>query len=248
MMLQDGLFKRFPKPDFCLALHCEALEKIGTVRFTEGLTMANVDTVDVVVKGKGGHGAAPHTTVDPVVLAARIILDLQTLVSREVNPTDPAVVTVGSIHGGTKHNVIPNEVKLQLTVRSMKEAVRDHLLKGIERISKAAAAGARAAEPDVVVNLDEYTPATLNDVKLTKRMVGVFKEALGDANVTERPPIMGGEDFGRYGREGTPIFLYSSALSRRTGTTPPRSPAASPSRPCTPTPMPPPPSRASGPG
>jgi amidohydrolase len=162
----------------------------------------------VVVKGKGGHGAAPHTTVDPVVLAARIVLDLQTLVSREINPTDPAVVTVGSIHGGTKHNVIPNDVTLQLTVRSTKDSVRDHLLKGIERIAKAAAAGARAPEPEVKVNLDEYTPATLNDVKLTRRMVGVFKEALGDANVTERPPIMGGEDFGRYGREGIPIFLY----------------------------------------
>jgi amidohydrolase len=208
MMLEDGLFKRFPKPDYCLALHCDALEQVGTVRFTEGLAMANVDTVDVVVKGKGGHGAAPHTTVDPVVLAARIVLDLQTLVSREVNPTDPAVVTVGSIHGGTKHNVIPNEVTLQLTVRSTKDTVRDHLLKGIERIVKAAAVGARAAEPEVKVNLDEFTPATLNDVKLTRRMVGVFKEALGDSTVTERAPIMGGEDFGRYGREGIPIFLY----------------------------------------
>jgi hippurate hydrolase len=208
MMLDDGLFKRFPKPDYCLALHCDALEKVGTVRFTEGLAMANVDAVDIVVKGRGGHGAAPHTTIDPVVLAARIVLDLQTIVSREVNPTDPAVVTVGSIHGGTKHNIIPNDVTLQLTVRSTKDSVRDHVLKAIERIAKAAAAGARAPEPEVKVNLDEFTPATLNDVKLTRRMVGVFKDALGDANVTERPPIMGGEDFGRYGREGVPIFLY----------------------------------------
>jgi hippurate hydrolase len=208
MMLDDGLFKRFPKPDYCLALHCDALEKVGTVRFTEGLAMANVDAVDIVVKGRGGHGAAPHTTIDPVVLAARIVLDLQTIVSREVNPTDPAVVTVGSIHGGTKHNVIPNDVTLQLTVRSTKDSVRDHVLKAIERIAKAAAAGARAPEPEVKVNLDEFTPATLNDVKLTRRMVGVFKDALGDTNVTERPPIMGGEDFGRYGREGVPIFLY----------------------------------------
>ncbi len=208
MMLEDGLFKRFPKPDYCLALHCDSLEPVGRVRFTEGLAMANVDTVDILVKGKGGHGAAPHTTIDPIVLAARIVLDLQTIVSREVNPTDPAVVTVGSIHGGTKHNVIPNEVALQLTVRSTKDSVRDQVLKSIERIAKAAAVGARAPEPEVKVNLDEFTPATLNNVKLTRRMVGVFKEALGNANVTERAPLMGGEDFGRYGREGIPIYLY----------------------------------------
>ncbi|HEY2787685.1 MAG TPA: amidohydrolase [Fimbriiglobus sp.] len=207
-MLEDGLFKRFPKPDYCLALHCDSLEPVGRIRYTEGLALANVDTVDILVKGKGGHGAAPHTTVDPIVLAARIVLDLQTIVSREVNPTDPAVVTVGSIHGGTKHNVIPNEVKLQLTVRSTKDSVRDQVLKAIERICKAAAVGARAPEPEVKVNLDEYTPATLNDVALTRRVVGVFKQVLGDANVTPRAPIMGGEDFGRYGREGIPIFLY----------------------------------------
>ena len=112
------------------------------VGYTEGLALANVDSVDIMVNGKGGHGAAPHTTIDPIVLAARIVLDLQTLVSRETNPTDPAVVTVGSIHGGSKHNIIPNEVKMQLTVRSTKDSVRKHLLDGIERIAKAAAEGA----------------------------------------------------------------------------------------------------------
>jgi hippurate hydrolase len=207
-MLDDGLFKRFPKPDFALALHADALAEVGTVRYTEGLALANVDTVDVTVRGKGGHGAAPHTTVDPVVLAARIVLDLQTIVSREVNPTDPAVVTVGSIHGGTKHNVIPNEVKLQITVRSTKDTVRDHVLKAIDRICKAAAAGARAPEPTVKVNLDEFTPSTLNDVALTRRAVGVLKRVLGEDKVKDRPPIMGGEDFGRFGRAGVPIFLY----------------------------------------
>src|SRR5580692_5770537 len=110
-MLDDGLFKRFPKPDYCLALHSDSLTETGHITYTEGLAMANVDSVDIVVKGKGGHGAAPHTTIDPIVLAARMILDFQTIVSREINPTDPAVVTVGSIHGGTKHNIIPNEVK-----------------------------------------------------------------------------------------------------------------------------------------
>jgi hippurate hydrolase len=207
-MLADGLFTRFPKPDYALALHVDARLPHGTVAYTEGLTMANVDTVDITVKGKGGHGAAPHTTVDPVVLAARIVLDLQTIVSREVNPTDPAVVTVGSIQGGTKHNIIPNEVKLQLTVRSTTDAVRDHVLKAIDRIARAAAAGARAPDPVVKVNLDEYTPSTVNDVALTKRVVGVLKGVLGDDKVRARPPIMGGEDFGRLGKAGVPICLY----------------------------------------
>jgi len=207
-MLEDGLFKRFPKPDHCLALHCDARLPVGQIAYSEGLALANVDTVDVVVRGKGGHGAAPHTTVDPVVLAARIVLDLQTIVSREVNPTDPAVVTVGSIHGGTKHNIIPNEVKLQLTVRTTKDSVRDHVLKAIDRVCKAAAQGARAPAPDVKVNLEEFTPSTLNDVKLTRRVTGLFRELLGEANVQERPPIMGGEDFGRYGKDGTPICIY----------------------------------------
>ncbi len=207
-MLEDGLFKRFPKPDYCLALHCDARLPVGQVAYTEGLALANVDTVDVLVKGKGGHGAAPHTTVDPVVLAARIVLDLQTIVSREVNPTDPAVVTVGSIHGGTKHNIIPSEVKLQITVRTTKDSVRDHVLKAIDRICKTAAAGARAPAPEVRVNLDEFTPSTVNDVKLTRRVTGLFRELLGEENVRERPPIMGGEDFGRYGKDGVPICIY----------------------------------------
>src|SRR5205085_6137336 len=104
----------------------------GHIAFTEGMALANVDSVDIVVKGKGGHGASPHSTVDPIVLAARIVLDLQTIVSRETNPTDPVVVTVGSIHGGTKHNIIPNEVRLQLTVRTAKDSVRKHTLEAIE--------------------------------------------------------------------------------------------------------------------
>ncbi|OWK41776.1 amidohydrolase [Fimbriiglobus ruber] len=207
-MLEDGLFKRFPKPDYALALHCDSRLPVGQVAYSEGLALANVDTVDILVKGKGGHGASPHTTVDPVVLAARIILDLQTIVSREVNPTDPAVVTVGSIHGGTKHNIIPNEVKLQLTVRSTKDSVRDHILKAITRICKAAAQGANAPEPEVKVDLEEFTPSTINDVKLTRQTMARFREFLGDDNVKERPPIMGGEDFGRYGKTGIPICMY----------------------------------------
>jgi hippurate hydrolase len=208
LMLADGLFKRFPRPDYCLALHCDGRIAHGDINYTEGLALANVDSVDIVVRGKGGHGAAPHTTIDPIVLAAKIVLDLQTIVSREMNPTDPAVVTVGSIHGGTKHNIIPNEVKLQLTVRTTKDTVRKHVLESIERIAKAAAQGMRAPEPTVAVSPNEFTPALLNDPKLTRRIIGVFKEVLGSDRVHERPPMMGGEDFARYGREGIPICLY----------------------------------------
>jgi amidohydrolase len=208
MMLEAGLFTKFPKPDFGLALHCDSLQRAGHLVFTEGLAMANVDSVDIVVKGKGGHGAAPHTTIDPIVLAARMILDFQTIVSREINPTDPAVVTVGSIHGGTKHNIIPNEVKLQITVRSTKDEVRAHILDAIKRIAKGVAESARAPEPEVTVNLSEFTPALHNDQKLTRQIVSLFEELLGKDKVHERPPVLGGEDFARYGRQGVPIFMY----------------------------------------
>ena len=209
LMLNDGLFKRFPKPDFCLALHCDSLLEVGHIHYTEGLAMANVDTVDILVKGKGGHGALPNTTIDPIVLAARIILDLQTIVSREVAPNDPAVVTVGSIHGGTKHNIIPNEVKLQLTVRSTKDATRKHILEAIARIAKANAEGARAPEPEITIHLDEFTPALVNDRNLVRKMVPIFKELLGEDKVKERPTMMGGEDFSRYALGGEiPIFMY----------------------------------------
>jgi hippurate hydrolase len=207
-MLDDGLFKRFPKPDLCLALHADAQAKVGTVRYSEGLALANVDSVDVTVKGRGGHGASPHSTVDPIVLAAKIVLDLQTIVSREMNPTDPAVVTVGSIHGGTKHNIIPNDVKLQITVRSTTDKVRDQILRAIERKCKACAASADAPEPEIKVKIEEYTPATVNDVPLTRKTMALFRDVLGKENVIERPAIMGGEDFGRLGREGVPICMW----------------------------------------
>jgi amidohydrolase len=206
-MISDGLFKRFPRPDYCLGLHCMP-GPVGTISYSEGVLLANVDTVDITVRGKGGHGAAPHTTVDPLVLAARLVLDLQTLVSREISPTDPAVVTVGSIHGGTKHNIIPAEVKLQVTVRSLKDEVRKHLLDGIARICKTAAEGARAPQPIIRVALDDFTPAVYNDAALARKTAAHFKKILGDENVRLTGPIMGGEDFSRYGREGIPIFFY----------------------------------------
>ncbi|HSQ57079.1 MAG TPA: amidohydrolase, partial [Gemmata sp.] len=208
MMLEDGLYKRFPKPDYALALHSDPLNPVGTVSYAEGLALAASDTVDILVKGRGGHGAAPQMTVDPIVIAARIILDLQTIVSREVTPTDPCVVTVGSIHGGTKHNIIPNEVRLQLTVRTTKTEVRDHVLKAIDRMAKAAAAGARAPEPEVRVNLQQYTPPTRNDAELSRKCAAVFQQVLGAENVHTRQPVMGAEDFGRFAEGKTPIFMY----------------------------------------
>lgn len=207
-MLADGLFKRFPKPDYCLALHCDGARAHGTIAYSEGLALANVDSVDITVIGKGGHGAAPHKTIDPIVIAARIVLDLQTLVSRETNPTDPAVVTVGSIHGGTKHNIIPDEVKLQITVRSTTDLVRKNLLDGIKRVAEAAAAAANAPKPAVKVDPNEFTPALVNDKKLAVKTAALFREILGADKVMERPLIMGGEDFSRYGLAGVPIFMY----------------------------------------
>jgi amidohydrolase len=208
LMLADGLYQRFPKPDYCLALHCDSRSEYGTISYTEGLALANVDSVDITVRGRSGHGSAPHTTIDPIVLAARIVLDLQTIVSRETNPTDPCVVSVGSIHGGTKHNIIPEEVKLQITVRTTKSSVRKHTLDAIERIARAAAKGADAPEPEVKIDPSEFTPALLNDPALTRKTVAVFKELLGPDKVYERPPVMGGEDFSRYAQDKTPIFLY----------------------------------------
>jgi hippurate hydrolase len=203
-MIDDGLFTRFPKPDYALALHCDARYPHGQVNWRSGIMQAHVDSVDVIVKGRGGHGAAPHTAIDPIVLAARIILDLQTIVSRETNPVDPVVVTVGSIQGGTKHNIIPNDVKLQLTVRTTTDATRDRVLASIERIVKAAALGANAPEPEIKVDREAFTPALANDPELTKKTVALFESALGKERVHERGMSLGGEDFSRIVRGGIP--------------------------------------------
>jgi amidohydrolase len=208
MMLEAGLFKRFPRPDYCLGLHCDARIPHGQVGYTEGLSLVNVDSIDILVKGKGGHGSAPHTTIDPIVLSARIILDLQTIVSRENNPQDPCVVTVGSIHGGTKHNIIPAEVKMQLTVRTTKDSVRAKVLEAIPRIAKAAALGAKAPEPVIKVHEENFTPALYNTADLAKKTSNVFRATLGADNVILQQPLMGGEDFSRYGREGIPSFFF----------------------------------------
>ena len=200
-MLKDGLYTRWPKPDYALGFHDNAQIQTGHIGVTEGYTYANVDSVDVTVHGIGGHGAYPYMTKDPIVLAAEIINAWQTIASRENNPLDPIVITVGSIHGGTKHNIIPDEVKMQLTVRTYKKEVRDKVLTAIERIAKqcATAAGFPPEKlPEVIVRKDQFTPATYNNPELTKRLVMVWKKTLGDENVEMVDPTMGGEDFAEY--------------------------------------------------
>lgn len=206
-MLKDGLFTRWPKPDLALALHCSPRLPTGNVGYRAGYALANVDTVDVTVYGRGGHGAHPHTTIDPVVVAAHLVIDLQSVVAREIEPGEPAVITVGSIHGGTKHNIIGDHCKLQLTVRSYSDKTRKHLLDAIERKAKAAAASAGAPEPKVVAG--DYTPALFNDEELTARIAKTFRRVLGDTHVEQVEASMGGEDFSMYGKAGVPIFMFS---------------------------------------
>jgi amidohydrolase len=207
-MLDDGLFTKFPKPDFAISLHDSAILPAGKIAWVPGYANANVDSVDLTVYGRGGHGAYPHTTVDPIVIASRIVVALQTLVARENNPLDPAVVTVGSFHGGSKHNIIPDEVKLQITVRSYKDDVRKKLLGGIERIAKAEAAAAGAPKPPAMT-VSEGTPAMYNDPALTKRLAAVLERAFGKDNVVEGEPTMGGEDFSEFGRAGVPSLQFN---------------------------------------
>ena len=213
-MLADGLFKKFPLPDYCLALHVSADQPAGTLGYTSGFAMANVDSVDITVRGVGGHGSQPQSTKDPIVLAAQIVLALQTIVSREIHPLDPAVVTVGSIHGGTKHNIIPDEVHLQLTIRSYSDEVREKLIAAIKRIAigQAVAAGLPEEKHPVVKVKDEYTPAAYNDPKLVARVNGIFEKWFGKDVLIERKPTMGGEDFGRYGRTEHKIPIYMFRL------------------------------------
>jgi hippurate hydrolase len=205
-MLDDKLFTRFPRPDYALALHVDAGLATGCVGYRAGPTMANVDAVDITLRGRGGHGASPHTTIDPIVQAAQLVLSLQTIVSREMDPTQPAVVTVGSIRGGTKHNIIPGECHLQITVRSHSDDVRSQILSAIGRKAKAVAAGAGAEEP--IVEFSEGTPSLFNDEVLTGRVVPVFRRVLGEENVVPSELAMVGEDFGRFGRAGVPILMF----------------------------------------
>lgn len=200
-MLADGLYSRIPKPDYAIALHDNAELEAGKVGYCPGFALANSTSVEITIRGLGGHGSKPEATKDPIVVAAQTILALQTIVSRETSPLDPAVVTVGSIQGGTKSNIIPDEVKLLLTVRSYKEEVRQRILASMTRITKSIAAAAGIPEdraPIIKTSETEFTPATYNDPKLTERLAGAFEKTLGADNVVKWPPIMGAEDFGHF--------------------------------------------------
>jgi len=212
-MLTAGLYRQFPKPDFAVALHDSASLPAGKIGTVEGFIMANVDTVEITVRGVGGHGAYPHATKDPVVLAARIVVALQTIVSRETRPVDPAVVTVGSIHGGTKANIIPNEVKLQLTLRSYSDGVRAHTIEAVRRICRGEAIAAGLPDslaPIVEVVGADTVAATYNDPALTRRIRGALVGWFGANQVETISAEMGGEDFSEFGRtvEHVPICLF----------------------------------------
>ncbi len=200
-MIEDGLYTRFPKPDYVLAFHDAAQAPAGLIGYSKGFALANVDSVDVVVPGVGGHGAYPHTTKDPIVIAASIVSRLQTLVSRELNPLDPAVVTVGSFQAGSKHNIIPDEARLQITVRSYTDETRKHLLEGIARIAKGEALAAGMSDdklPKITVS-DPYTPATYNNPEFTEQVMAGLKTRF-EGRVFETPSVMGGEDFSQFRR------------------------------------------------
>jgi hippurate hydrolase len=212
LMLRAGLFSKFPRPDKALALHCASDLPHGSVGIIEGHALANVDTMDITVRGVGGHGSMPNLSKDPVVLASQIVLALQTIVSREVKPGDPAVVTVGSIHGGTKHNIIPDEVRLELTLRSYRTETRERLVSSVRRITKslAEAAGMPADRmPEVIVS-KESTSALYNQPALTSEIRRAIENAIGGGKVLTREPVMGAEDFSEYGmtNDKVPLCMF----------------------------------------
>lgn len=208
-MIEGGLYSQFPLPDYNLALHVNASAPAGTIAYSSGYALANVDSVDILVKGVGGHGAYPHTTKDPIVVGSAIVMALQTLVSRNVDPQTPAVVTVGSFTAGAKHNIISDAAELLLTVRSYDDATRQLLLDGIQRIAKAQAEAFGAPEPEISIDSD-YTPSTYNDPELTEMAMAAVSSAIGQDNVTEVKAVMGGEDFSQFGRteEDVPGLIF----------------------------------------
>jgi len=201
-MIKAGVLTKFPRPDYNLALHVNSAMPAGTVGWVPGYALANVDSVDITVRGIGGHGAYPSGTKDPIVLASQLVMSLQTIVSREIQSTQPAVVTVGSIHGGSKHNIIGDEVKLQLTLRSYSPDVREQTIKAIERMADGL--GRAAGLPDdllpIVKRKDEFTPAAFNNPQLAERVAEAMRSEIGEDNVIKVEPVMGGEDFGEFGQ------------------------------------------------
>ena len=206
-MLADGLYTRFPKPDFALALHTYSMLPAGVIGYGEGPFLASGSSVDILVRGIGGHGSAPHTTKDPIVLASQIVLGLQTIVSREVKPGAVAVVTVGTIHGGLKRNIISDEVKLELTLRTFDDKIMTQLVAAIRSICAgiAQAAGLPEDRLPVVTLTPESVPVTSNNPALTHRLTRTFNEWLGADRVKLTAPITGAEDFSEFGRTTDPV-------------------------------------------
>ena len=205
-MLADGLYEKFPKPSAALALHVAHDVAAGKVGFVAGPAFASSTSVNILVKGRGGHGAMPHNAIDPIVQAAMLVVDLQTIVSRKVSPIDAGVVTVGSIHGGTKNNIIPDDVKLQLTVRAFRDETRVMLLASIRRKAEGIAHAHDAPKPEVTI--DEGITPTVNDPGLVTRVMPAIRKSLGDGNVVPVEPTTGAEDFGLYGQGGVPTFMF----------------------------------------
>ncbi|MDG2342087.1 MAG: amidohydrolase [Cytophagales bacterium] len=212
MMLNEGLYDKFPVPDYGIGLHSSPIIPSGKVGFGKGYIMANTESVDIKVFGQGSHGAAPHMSIDPIVTASLIIMELQTIVSRNLNPLDDAVITVGSIKGGTKHNIIPDEVDLQLTIRTYKEEVRNLIHKRIKEICDgiAASMGLDKSRYPKVILPESFTPANYNDEELVDLMTSVSNSIIGKENVVVSEPQMVGEDFARYGstEEDIPTVMY----------------------------------------
>jgi len=209
-MIEAELYKKFGTPNYALALHTNANLPYGTIGYCKNAALANVDMVNITVFGEGGHGAYPHTTKDPIVLAAQMIMGFQTIVSRETSPTDAAVVTVGSFHAGTKHNIISDRAELQLTLRSYSDKVRNHTLEAIERMAKGYAIAAGVEKMPLIEIDGNPSPATINNPELTEKVANSAKKIIGNENVVEVEPVMGGEDFSRFGRtaENIPICMF----------------------------------------
>jgi len=211
-MLRAGLYSKFPKPDYVLALHDYAALPAGVVGWHVGPMLAGADSVDITIRGYGGHGAAPNTTKDPIVIASELVMMLQTVVSREMDPLQPTVITVGSFHAGTKHNIIPDDAHLQVTVRTMTPAQREKALAAITRMTNgiAAAAGIPADRAPIIEISKDNVPATINDVALTQRTAAAMEKALGKENVWAAPPVMGSEDFSLFALQDPkpPISMF----------------------------------------
>jgi amidohydrolase len=211
-MLRAGLYEKFPKPDYVLALHDFATLPVGQVAWREGTMLAGADSVDIVIRGFGGHGAAPNTTKDPIVIASELVVFLQTIVSREEDPLQPTVITVGSFHAGTRQNIIPDEARLQLTVRTMSPEHREKTLAAIKRVTNgiAEAAGIPPERAPIITVSEFAVPPTINDPALTRRVVAAMENSLGKENVVPGKPVMGSEDFSLFALTDPkpPIFMF----------------------------------------